>query len=923
MKCFYANIRSLVKNKDYVSLILRSTYDILSFSETWLKSQHTLAPLLPELVGEYDIFRCDRPSKKGGGVILLIHHRISASLVFSESMPNAYEIVAVDVLQNYNPFRIIVAYRAPSCLSQGNIQLAKVISDLVSCEFSSVVVGDFNMPGIDWNKDDYAAPSEFKVFTDMLVCHNFKQMVLEPTRCSSILDLVLSNDSELIHNVSVSAPVGLSDHNSVTFCVRCVAVLPVSVYFQDFSSCNYGQVCDYLVKIHWIDVLDVLPSVDEKYETFIEILHSAISLFVPWRKSNAFPSRNLPVYLQNMAEHRICLFNHARITGQWDDYKNYTARFLKQLKKFNRCIEKRIIESGKKQDIYRFLNKRLTGSRHIGSLFGADSIAVSDLEKSELLASTFSKVYCSDDAPICKFEASVYSPMSSLPIFTPTQIHDMLLRWPNSHSLTPDFIPFSFIQNVACVISGPLAYLFNQSLMRSEVPRRWKHTFVTPILKKMPSSAPENYRPVSITSILCRLFERILKVHILDHLDRNGILSAAQHGFVKGKSTETNLIECLNDWTLSLDNKHVCDVIYFDFEKAFDTVSHKRLLFKIRQLKFHHTIVNWIEQFLSGRTFQVRVGSSFSQSRNATSGLPQGGVLSPILFNVFISDLPTKLQSNGVKCKIYADDVKIYREVTCSQDVYFLQDAVDKMVEWSKEWKLKLAPQKTVHLRLGSSDNNLEYNIEGNPIVRLHKIRDLGFLYNDKLDFSEHYKEISRKAITRTFHIFKGLSTNNRNVLMLAYTTYIRPIVESGTTVFNPHKKKDIILLERVQNNFTRKLLIRVGGFFYSRIPRASIRNKYFNVFSLSSRRDLFDVCMVHKIILGEVKLDLRAFRIVPSITRGGQNKIAFDRAKTSLRANFLVNRAGSMYLKLTKNAPFPISLGCFKRKASNFILKP
>lgn len=923
LKCIYANVRSLVKNKDYLSLLLGQHYDILSFSETWLKSQHTFASLLPDFVDHYSIFRCDRSLKKGGGVMILIHNSITASLVFSESVPNAYEIVAVDVFQEYESFRIITVYRAPSCLSRDNGQLAKVLSDLVSCEFSSIILGDFNMPAINWNGTEYTAPAEFKVFTEMLLCHNLKQLVHEATRSNSVLDLVFSNDPQLIDNVAVSVPIGLSDHNSVIFEVNCSTLLPTPVYYQDYSKCDYSRVCNFLIKIRWLDLLDSQPSVNGKYEVFIKTLHRAISLFVPWRKASSIVSKNLPIHLQNMADHRICLFNSARISGNWDRYKTFTATFLKQLQKFNRSVEKRVIESGRKQDIYRLLNKRLSNSRRIGCLKNENHFIISDVDKADLLSNVFSKVYQTDDTEVNNPLVPGEFPVMSFPTFTPTQIYEMLMKWPKSHSLTPDYIPFSFIKNVACVIAGPLSYIFNQSLMRGQVPERWKHTFVTPILKKNPSSSPENYRPVSITSVLCRLFEKILKEHIVDHLEKNSILSASQHGFIKGKSTLTNLIECLNDWTLSLDNKHACDVIYFDFEKAFDRVSHKKLLYKIRQLQFHPNVVNWIEQYLSGRTFQVRIGSSFSQKRDVVSGLPQGGVLSPILFNIFISDLPTRLQVDGVRCKIFADDVKIYREVTSTQDANFLQNAVDNIVAWSKEWHLKLAPHKTVHLRLGTSENIHEYSIEGSPIIRSHEVRDLGFLYNDKLDFGQHFKAISRRAVNRTFQIFKGLSTKNKKALTMAYTTYIRPIVESGSIVFNPYKKKDIIVLEKVQNNFTRKLLIRVGGFHYSRIPRSTIRNKYLNIPSLSTRRDVFDLCMVHKIVTGRINLDLAALRLVSSVTRGARNKIAFDRAKTSLRANFFVNRAGSMYLKLTKNNTFSANLGCFKRKVSNLLLKP
>ena len=148
--------------------------------------------------------------------------------------------------------------------------------------------------------------------------------------------------------------------------------------------------------------------------------------------------------------------------------------------------------------------------------------------------------------------------------------------------------------------------------MYSEVPTRWKHSYVTPIPKKEPYTNANNYRPVSITSVFCRIFEKSLKDVLLHHLRINHMIPQSQHGFVKGRSVETNLLECINDWTKILDNKKCCDIIYFDFAKAFDRVSIPKLLYRLDNLGMHPNIRNWLSSFLSDRTFQVRIDNSFS-----------------------------------------------------------------------------------------------------------------------------------------------------------------------------------------------------------------------------------------------------------------------------------------------------------------------
>lgn len=333
------------------------------------------------------------------------------------------------------------------------------------------------------------------------------------------------------------------------------------------------------------------------------------------------------------------------------------------------------------------------------------------------------------------------------------------------------------LKKIAHIIADPLAYIFNQSLFYSEVPLRWKHSFITPLLKKEPSSSVDNYRQVSITSFFCRIFEKVLKKHIEEHLVRNAIIPTNQHGFVKGKSTESNLLECINDWTDYLDNSKCCDVIYFDFAKAFDRVDHSKLLLKISKLKFHPMVCKWLEEYLSDRSFQVKIGSSFSSSRTVKSGVPQGGVLSPVLFALYTADLPPILEDCGVVCQQFADDIKIYRKLDCIDDHTIIQDALNKILEWSVVWKLPLAPEKTVHMRIGTSNFPSNYNLGLHDLDEVSFVRDLGFHYNNKLDFSAHYRSLYSKATARTYQIFKGLSTNDKDVLLKVFKSYIRPIM--------------------------------------------------------------------------------------------------------------------------------------------------
>ncbi len=203
------------------------------------------------------------------------------------------------------------------------------------------------------------------------------------------------------------------------------------------------------------------------------------------------------------------------------------------------------------------------------------------------------------------------------------------------------------------------------------------------------STNVDNYRPISLTSSVCKVLETIIRDHILDFCRTNNIFSTFQHSFLPKRSTESQLLSCLNDWNSYLNNRMAVDVIYFDFAKAFDTVCHPKLLVKLSALGIRVVLLQWIESYLSCRSQYVKVGDSRSMPANATSGVPQVSVLGPILFLLFINDLP-KCISNS-KIGMYADYVKLYRAVNSLTDCRLLQQDINSLVEWSELNSLSLS----------------------------------------------------------------------------------------------------------------------------------------------------------------------------------------------------------------------------------------
>ena len=251
-----------------------------------------------------------------------------------------------------------------------------------------------------------------------------------------------------------------------------------------------------------------------------------------------------------------------------------------------------------------------------------------------------------------------------------------------SKSPGPDGIHNKLLIEICDFICEPLSQLFNKSIATGTVPAEWKLAHVTPIFKSGDKHDPGNYRPVSLTSICSRLLETLVKDSIMTHMETNNLFTKHQFGFRGGHSCVTQLLHTFEEWSKAIDDRHSVDVLYLDFRKAFDTVPHQRLLKKLNAYGISGHILNWIEHFLKERKQRVSISGHLSDWADVLSGIPQGSVLGPTLFLIFINDLPDRVNS---LVKIFADDTKMYSIINDQSDIDSLQKDLDNLAEWSEK----------------------------------------------------------------------------------------------------------------------------------------------------------------------------------------------------------------------------------------------
>ena len=282
--------------------------------------------------------------------------------------------------------------------------------------------------------------------------------------------------------------------------------------------------------------------------------------------------------------------------------------------------------------------------------------------------------------------------------------------------------------------------------------------------------------------------ERVLKKHISKHLVEMELLSEEQHGFVQKKSCLTNLLESLEDWTQIIDNNNGLDIIFCDYKKAFDSVPHRRLIKKLAAYGIRGQVLQWIENFLTGRKQQVVVQGVSSSVEAVKSGVPQGSVLGPTLFILYVNELPELVQSN---MKMFADDVKLYRKIESHTDFEILQDDINTLCEWSKKWLLQFNIQKCKVMHCGSSNPKFKYKMHGEDLQTTDTERDLGITITSDLKPSTHFQRAANKGMA-ALRVLRGCfdRLTEQNFAGL-FNTYVRPHLDYCIQAVGPQAVQD------------------------------------------------------------------------------------------------------------------------------------
>ena len=573
------------------------------------------------------------------------------------------------------------------------------------------------------------------------------------------------------------------------------------------------------------------------------------------------------------------------------DYERYCAnrnRATKATIKAKKKFEKSIADSVKDnpKSFWGYVRSKTKARSGVSDLKNENGdLVYSDEDKANILNDFFASVFIRENTRDIPDFDKRYNGMPVTEInVTKDKVLKDLKSLNVSKSMGPDGCHPRILKETAEIIHEPLYEIFKKSFEEGEIPKIWKDANVSSIYKNKGSkSSATNYRPVSLTCVPCRLSEKCVRDTILTHMNSNKLFSDCQFGFREKRSCVLQLLDVFDDWVKAYDEGFQIDTIYLDFKKAFDSVPHRRLLVKLKEYGFDGTLLKWIEDFLKDRRQRVVLNGNYSEWKDVTSGIPQGSVLGPVLFIIYINDMPETIRS---LCRLFADDSKIYRRVKTNEDQQIIQSDLLKLCDWSDKWLLDFSVPKCKVVQYGTNIIEFIYKMRDSNTGLLKNLpcedeeKDLGIKFSNTLKFDSHISMAVNKANQIVGLIKRSFNYMDKAMFLKLYKSIVRPHLDYGDAVWYAALKKNKRLVENVQRRATR-IVPELQGLSYEEILRE------LNLPTLDYRRKRGDLIHLFKMIHGYHEIDSKKFfSFSENTTRGHMYKISKPRCLKSLRLN-------------------------------------
>ena len=816
-KCriLYHNIRGLHKNINDLQIISRN-YDIILCSETLVSNYRNVSEiLLPGFTKPTLLRRDSRPRVRG--LATYIRSGFSATIK-KNHICNCHEIQLIRVCSRSNNFYIFSIYRNPDLDDSIYDCLLSSMSDIQEQDRKSsfIFVGDLNAHHQEWLNSTSATDRHGIAALDFANLSGCVQLINEPThQLGNCLDLLLTDVPGVVDSV-VKPPLGGSDHSCISFSLKLRFIIPnVSlsrkVYLK--SRVDWPRVNSDLLNINWSQIYNSPNPAVELNNT----LGSIIDRRVPTKIIRSRPSDKawfnvdcINALNEKQSAYRLWTRNKSRLL--WDNYVQHRRHaesvYNVARNEYNNVIRESLSTASQPRKWWSTLKTFLFGvDSSLPPIRSEDGSVTSDPSKmAEVFSSVFQRKQSDQilDLPPTCFPLPKFTCFA----FKSIEVKQYLKDLDSQGGSDPNNIFPLFLKETADLLAPKLAKIFRDLMRSGSFPESWRTANVTPIPKgSSPTQFPLDYRPISITPIISKIYEKLISRRLYKYADSNNFLPQTQFGFRKGLGTTDALLMLTQDIQSSLDKRAESRVVSLDFSSAFDLVNHQALLYKLKLMGVGGPVFNILQEFLSSRKQRVSVDGKFSQLKPVVSGVPQGSVLGPLLFILFTADMWNNLENKIIS---YADDTTLYAEINSPSDRSLVAESLNRdlsnIQSWCSTWGMKLNPSKTHSIIVSRSRTPLPLHppllLCGVVLEVSNSLELLGVTLDNKLTFEKHIRNMANSIAQKTGLIRKCYKAlGNSDSVLKSFYAFILPCFEYCSPVWGSASDSHLRLLDRAFNN--------------------------------------------------------------------------------------------------------------------------
>lgn len=951
LKCLSAihcNINSLyAHNSDHKlgeleSLVDATKTDIIALTETWLDS--TIPNQMLSIGGFLPPIRKDR-NRHGGGVLIYCADHLPVIPRLDLSQPDQ-ESLWIEIKPKQNEKLLIgVYYRPPNQTAADRDLFLLNLNQTLLTVFEEnpktvLIMGDFNDRCVLWDDNHSSSELGNKLY-DLVTGNGLTQLIDSPThldntgRPQHLLDLVMTDSPELILDSHILAPIDKC-HHCPTFCklaVRLPKDKPYKRTVWDLKNIDIAGLSLALTSAPWNVAYDIYDDIDDIEHYWTSLFIDTAKQFIPMRIITVRP-RNKPWITKTLnilirKKNRLWRrFKKTQKPEHLNIYRNVRNQTVREITKAKNRYYNSIIPTLQNPDLnpkkWWSLTKSLLNNKTqtaIPPLFEQSSVVTDAAQKAEIFNVFFAQNSRlpphAANHPLPAFEYLTNQRLDNLSI-TSDEVNKVLASLNVSKATGPDTIGNFLLKICARAIAEPLTRLFNYSLQTHKFPSTWKFSNVVPIHKKNSRNDKANYRPISLLCNTSKVMERLIHNKIYSYLITNSLLTPLNSGFKKHDSAVNQLIVLYDNICKSLEQKHDVRLVFLDLSKAFDRVWHKGLLFKLKQLGITGPPLLWIEDYLKDRHQRVVIDGQSSDWIKIEAGVPQGSILGPLLFVVFINDIVKEIQAN---IKLFADDTSLFHSIIDSHITQALLNRdLQKISEWAAQWLMIFNVLKNESMTLSLRNNPplqppLYFN--GTPLKEVTQHTHLGITFSSKMSWKPHVDRVCFRAGQRNNILRKLKFRLPRKTLQTLYKSLVRPILEYGDVVFDDSSITLSQKMEAIQYDAARTCT----GAFLSTNRNSILLELGWN--SLADRRKNHKLILYYKMVNGltpSYLKDLLPTRVADvsrySLRNAGNRSIVPTRT-TRYKTSFLPSTT-ALWNNLTDQIRHSTSLLAFKYNLNN-----